>query len=250
MKRSLKELVEYHVEGKDGVDGIVKDFLFEEENWTISYLHVSLPRFLKSLNVHIPRKFLKKPDWASQLFPVDLTKDEIENSPEIEKNLPISKIYEEELNKYYDTIDHGLSPYIPPVDPQLIIFPSRPVSIPKTIILESEIESKLRSFDEVIGYHIQTLDGEIGHLEDLIIDDVDWQILYAVLDTRNFVPWSKKVLISIEWMEDISFANREIKINLTTERIKSAPEFDYSKPVNIKYEESLYDYYGRSVTHH
>ena len=38
-------------------------------------------------------------------------------------------------------------------------------------------------------------DGEIGHVEDFIIDDETWAIRYLIIDTRNWWP-GKKVLIS------------------------------------------------------
>ena len=43
------------------------------------------------------------------------------------------------------------------------------------------------------------VDGEIGHIEDFIMDDETWTIRYAVADTGN---WSsgKKVLLSTEWV--------------------------------------------------
>jgi len=49
----------------------------------------------------------------------------------------------------------------------------------------------LRSTDEVSGYHIQAADGEIGHVEDFVIDDETWAIRYMVVATRNWWPGKK-----------------------------------------------------------
>ena len=53
----------------------------------------------------------------------------------------------------------------------------------------------LRSSNAVIGHHIGATDGEIGHLEDLLIDDHTWAIRYLIVNTSNW--WSgHRVLVS------------------------------------------------------
>jgi transposase len=52
-----------------------------------------------------------------------------------------------------------------------------------------------RSVHAVTGYHINALDGEIGHDKDMLVEDADWSIHYLVVDTTNWWP-GKKVLIS------------------------------------------------------
>ena len=44
------------------------------------------------------------------------------------------------------------------------------------------------------GYDIQASDGEIGHVEDFIIDDETWAIRYLVIDTQNWLPAEKEPL--------------------------------------------------------
>ena len=83
-----------------------------------------------------------------------------------------------------------------------------------------------------------------------MVDDIDWQIVYALIDTKNWVPWSKRVLIGTHWMEEVSYINEEIKINLDKETIQSAPEFDYSEPITDKYEKQLFKYYENSAVEH
>ena len=59
----------------------------------------------------------------------------------------------------------------------------------------SDDDPHLRSIEAVTGYHIHASDGEIGHVEDFLMDDADWSIHYLVVDTKNWWP-GKKVLIS------------------------------------------------------
>jgi hypothetical protein len=104
--------------------------------------------------------------------------------------------------------------------------------------------SHLRSTREVIGYNIQASDGEIGHVEDFIVDDETWIIRYMVVNTRDWLP-GKKVLVAPRWIEKVTWAESKVYVELTRESVKNSPEFDPSAPVNREYETKLYDYYGR-----
>jgi sporulation protein YlmC with PRC-barrel domain len=253
MNRSLKEVVGYSIEAIDGAKGKVKDFLFDEESLTIRYLEADLGAVFSGREVLIPQMFLQEPDWPNQRFLVELNKLEIEGCPELSKDLPISRKYEQELHKHYKVEDYWSRTYTPPIGAPVITHVGRTwgghskVWVPSTVIHEDDINSSLRSFNEIKGYHIQASDGTLGHIEDIIIDDQDWQIVYVIVDTSNWLPWSKKVLIGTSRMDEISYVNQQVKINLSIESIKSAPEFDPSKPVNVEYEKQLYDYYGRPV---
>jgi hypothetical protein len=102
----------------------------------------------------------------------------------------------------------------------------------------------LRSVAEVNGYYIQATDGDLGHVEDFVIETETWTIRYLVIDTRKW--WSgKKVLVSPLWVERIDWPQSKVFIGMSREMIKNSPEFDPSAPVNRAYEERLFDYYGR-----
>ncbi len=79
----------------------------------------------------------------------------------------------------------------------------------------------LRSIGEVEGYRIRSMDSEIGHVEDFVVDDEAWMIRYVV-DTSNWLP-GKKVLISARWISGISRADAEVHADLGSIEIKEAP---------------------------
>jgi len=51
----------------------------------------------------------------------------------------------------------------------------------------------------ITGYHIHATDGEIGHVEDFMVDDEIWAIRFLVVATRNWLP-GKKVILSPRWI--------------------------------------------------
>jgi hypothetical protein len=77
------------------------------------------------------------------------------------------------------------------------------------------------------------------------VDDEDWTICYIAVDTRNWLPGGKEVLVSPQWIEKVEWESRKVYVDLPREAIKNSPEFDPSSPVNRDYEDRLYYYYGR-----
>jgi len=247
MKRSLKELKGYSIQAIDGEKGKVKNILFDDETWTVRYLEADLGSFFKEKKVLIPKDNLGKPHWEDKHFPVELTVKRIENSPDIGHDLPVSRKYEQELFAHYE-----LTPYWPAnigIFPgkESMFYPGQVIAPPKKVVEKEDIDTNLRSFTEIRGYFIKAKDDIFGHIHDLIIDDDNWQILYVIIDTKNFVPWSKQVMLPIELIDEISYLDKDVKINLPKEVIKNAPEYNPSDAISAEYEKVLKDFYGRKI---
>jgi hypothetical protein len=107
-----------------------------------------------------------------------------------------------------------------------------------------EWDPNLRSTYDVSGHHIQATDGELGHVEDFILDDETWAIRYLSIDTRNW--WvGKKVLIAPQWIERISWDESKVFVNLSCKTIKQSPEYTEESLLTREYETELHDYYNR-----
>lgn len=241
MKRSLNALSGYTIETTDGLKGRTKDFLFDEKRWIVRYIEADFGSLFASNKVLIPKAFLETPQWQENHFPIDISKADIEKCPALSDHLTVSRKYEEELSKHYELKPYWLNLHMGPMGSY---YPPRPIEVPAKSVDEEELETILRSFMEIGGYQIHARDGNLGHIKDLIIDDEDWQIVYAVADTSNWLPWSKKVLIAIDWMKKISYVSKEVTINLSTDSIKNAPEFNSEKPIDESYEKALFNFYS------
>jgi hypothetical protein len=83
----------------------------------------------------------------------------------------------------------------------------------------------------VTGYHLQATDGELGHVDDLLIDDLDWAIRYVVVKTGKW--WlGHKSLLPPEWMQEINWERRDVLVNVTRQAVGDAPEDDSVAHVN------------------
>lgn len=251
MLRSMKELIGYSLAAKDGHLGHAKDFLFDEKHWTIRWLVADTGNWLVSRKVLVSPISLGSPDWESKMFPVNMTKKEIEEAPALDYDAPVSREYEKQ---WFEEL--AWPPYWS--------YPgfvwggaAHPAGLLNNPLPENDNNSKkefhpeagsdvVRSTNEVKGYKIKATDGEIGHVEDYILDDTPWTIRYIVVDTRNWLP-GKSVLISPAWISDIDWVEQNVFVDMNKSTVKGSPEFDPAMPVNRKYEQHLYDYHGRPV---
>jgi hypothetical protein len=247
MLRSLNEMLNYVLSATDHEIGRCRDFLFDDEHWTIRYMVADTHKWLPGRKVLISPISLGEPEWGNQRFPVNLTKEQIENSPPLEEHEPVCRRYERKFSSYY------LWPYywegemawgLTALPPQM---PLGPVEKTEDSNEEEDPEaSHLRSVKEVHGYHIKARDGGIGHIEDYIVDDKTWTICYMVVDTRNWLP-GRKVLMAPKWIQSLDCGRLTVEVNLMVEEVKGSPEYDPATPINREYEARLYDYYGRPV---
>jgi len=244
MLRSVKEMTGYVLQGVDGAIGKCKDFLFDGEHWTVRYMVADTGRWLPGRQVTIPSISLDEPDWTSKRFPVQLETRQIENAPAVEEHKPISRRAEERLLRHYS---YGLY-WLGSRTWGMADVPAalrREAEVGAVAVADRDVEtSALRSVAEVLGYDIRALDGDVGHVEDFIVDTETWTLRYVVVDTRKWLP-GRKVLLALDWIERIEWSKEAAEVNLPAERIKEGPEFDPAVPVNREQETRLYDYYGR-----
>jgi uncharacterized protein YrrD len=258
MLRTAKELIGYNIRALDDDVGHVDDFYFDDRSWVIRYLVVDTGGWLSGRKVLLSPLTVGQPDWAQQVLPVKLTKDQIENSPSIDLDKPVSRQHEMALHDYY-----GWAPYwtamrqpmgaprpmpvrFGPLVPDTSDGPDGQDVIERQEQRKSEYDPHLRSMEEVIGYRIAARDGEIGHVETFILDDENWSIMYLVVDTGNWLP-GKKVLVALAWVEAVHWLEELVLVDLEQETIKNSPEYDPEDPINREMEMVLYDYYGRPV---
>ncbi len=240
MLRSAQEIFGYVLHAEDGEIGRCRDFLFDDQDWVVRYMVADTAKWLIGRRVLISPISLGEPDWRTRLFPIRLTKNQIENAPPLHEDEPVSKQYEMEYYKHYGWPYYWIGVHtwgMAAVPGMLMDAPNEPEET-KTG------DSHLRDIKEVIGYNIQTIGDEIGRVEDFILDDESWTIRYMVINTGKWLP-KRKVLISPTWVNSIDWAERQVKVFLSSEQVRNSPEYDPSAPVNRDYEIQIYDYYGR-----
>jgi hypothetical protein len=248
----------YAIAASDGRLGAVSDFLFDDGSWMVRWLVVDTGNWLSGRKVLLPPVALGHPDPTGHEFPVRLTKQQVKDSPEIDTDLPVSRQMETSMYDYY-----GWSPYwgtgfymggygsLPGAMAELAYREARQREKQHLAEMRRRDEHPhLRSIKAVTGYHIRATDGDIGHVEDFLVDDTDWSIHYFIVDTKNW--WrGKKVLISPAFAREIDWPDRLVYLTVNRQKVKDSPPYDATITVDRAYEKQLHAHYGdRRSDHH
>lgn len=241
-----KALKGYKLDAIDGEIGEVKEFYFDDEYWTIRYLVVNTGNWLTDRQVLISPYALDSVNKETKRISIKLSKKHIEDSPTLDKDNPITRQFEEVYSGFF-----GWPAYWRGTSTwgcySKIIRDSRDwKDWEKPNEPEKPRDPRLCNTNNVTGYHIQANDGEIGSVDDFIIDDKTWAIRYLIIDTQNW--WSgKKVLISPQWIDFVSWDESKVIINLSRESIRKSPEYSEEILLTRNYEAKLHSYYNRHV---
>ncbi len=240
----------YAIAASDGRLGTVSDFLFDDASWLIRWLVVDTGNWLAGRKVLLPPLVLGHLHPTEHEFAVRLTKQQVKDSPEIDCDRPVSRQMETHVYDYYGWYPYwGTGLYMGGFGylggPMMGLSPMgsgrRQQHIPDTH--RNDGDPHLRSIEAVTGYHIHATDGEIGHVEDFLVDDTDWSIHFLVVDTKNWWP-GKKVLIAPRSAQSINWDDKLVNLNVDRQRVKDSPTYDASTTIDRAYEKRFHDHYG------
>ncbi|MCE2594390.1 PRC-barrel domain containing protein [Motilimonas cestriensis] len=223
----------------DGEIGKVKDVYFDDRYWTIRFLVVDIQPW-----VPLSQKTLISPislldfNFEEQLLNVSMSKDLVKHSPGIEEHEPVSREFE---RKYFDYYGYGYY-WMGPEPWGQYTFPTALVTRQKAPVLEQDDvqpSNHLRSADEITHYGIVARDGKKGYVKDFIWDTDNWSLRFIVLDTREWLPGGKKVLIAPEKLGSLSWEDQTLTCHMSVEQIKACPEYSAEKLNDPDYLEAV-----------
>jgi uncharacterized protein YrrD len=231
MMRTIRQLYGKTLAASDGEIGHIEDFYFDDQQWAVRYVIVDTGSWLPGrqvlLSPHAFRSILEKED-ALQVI---LTRQQIEDSPEIASHKPVSRQYEEDYYRYYGWPSYwdgggmwGLSGV--PATPWPYLMPDQQTTTPGAPLSNGN-DPHLRSTQAMNGYHIQTRDGPIGHLTDYVIDEQSWAICQLVIQTGHWFS-GKEIVLSPQDVDRISYEQSTVYVSKTKEAISAAPQYHLS----------------------
>lgn len=249
MLLSLKLIRDTPLSAQDGDIGVVYDFFFDDTTWHLRYLVADTSPWLNGRKVLLPPRVIGELGRGDSMVPINLTREQIKTSPDIDTDKPVTRQEEEHLHSYfgwpyYWNATGQLSAPIMPTIPALALEVEAPVEEESS---NEEGDPHLRSAREVEGYHIEASDGRLGHVEELILDVSTWKIRYLVVDTKNWWPGKKVLVATHANIGRFSANKRTLDIDLSRETIKACPEYDPAKPIDRDYETRLNQHYGWSA---
>jgi hypothetical protein len=266
MLRSVRDLRRCTIHATDGSIGSVHDLYVDDRDWTVRFIVVDTGTWLPGRRVLISPLSVR--EASPDELRVDLTRGQVEASPDVDTAQPVSRQQELALATYYGLAPYwegpfrwGAMPYaLDPLLPPPAISPSLAPEAVAALREEGydrvgpehfeqqerwrESGGGLRSLRETTGYYIAATDGDLGHVEEFLVDDRAWAVRYVVVDTRNW--WlGRNVVISPEWIRAADWAESKVHVDLTRAEIERAPEYDPSRPLEREQESRLWAHYQR-----
>ena len=176
-------------------------------------------------------------DWEHKRIMAALTQSQVEKSPDIDTHKPVSRQHETEYYGYYDYTPYWEGAYLWGATPYPYVGAGPALSaadLERQQEWYKEARSRdnpnLRSAAAVAGYHIQATDGDVGHVEDFLVDDQSWAIRYMIVDTSNW--WAgTKVLVAPAWITQVDWDHSKVHVNVTRAQIRNSPAYDQAKTV-------------------
>jgi sporulation protein YlmC with PRC-barrel domain len=218
-------LVGYAISAQDGPIGTVKDFLFDDDTWSLKWLVVDTGNWLPGRQVLVPVSTMGTPFDVTRSISVGLSMERIKNSPGLDFDQPVSRQAEATMFGYY-----GLDPFIGaglypvsnsiavPFDVQFVA-PSERQPIPDTQ------DHRLRSMAAIKGYHCHATDGDLGFLADVLIDTYRSRVSDFVIDTGTWWP-DQQVVIAPQSINVIRWRDSQIDLQLSRATIRQSRPFD------------------------
>ncbi|MFB3903268.1 MAG: PRC-barrel domain-containing protein [Acidobacteriota bacterium] len=84
--RSAKEVAGYHIKATDQEVGHIDDYLIDQDTWLIDSIVVDTSNWPGGKTVVLPRERIEQVDWATRRIFVNLTSQEVRNSPELKES--------------------------------------------------------------------------------------------------------------------------------------------------------------------
>jgi hypothetical protein len=228
MIQNISQLYGTSLVASDGDIGHIKDFYFDDKNWVIRYIVADTGSWLTGRQVLVSPHACGRLELRDKMLHVKLRKKQIQDSPSIETHRPVSRQYEIDYYRYYGWPAYwdggamwGIGAY--PTD-----VPPAKVEMEASLRFHHRDDKHLQSVRAITGYHIQTIDGTIGHVSGFLMDDVSWAVCELLVETGHWYS-GKKILVAPHAIERISYEDSTVFVGLTKADIQLTGENELAK---------------------
>ena len=251
MLRHESQINGYAIHASDGLIGTINDVLFDDATWFVRWFVIDTGTWLTGRKVLLPPSALESVNHTANQFVVKLSRQQVRDCPDIDTDLPVSRQHETNIYNYYGWAPYwgagsymgmvGYGGYLDgsPITPSSAALVEREKSIDQAE--RSKNDPTLRSIKEVTGYYVHANDGDVGRVEDFLMEDGDWSIHYLVVDVGKW--WhGNKVLVSPLAVQSIRWTDRQVNLGLNRKTVQDSVAYDPSATVDPIYEKHIHKY--------
>jgi hypothetical protein len=253
--RRFTALRDHTIAAVDGDIGSVVDVYFDDRSWTVRYLVVDTGTWLSGRQVLLSPVSLRGVEPAGSRVRTELTRQQVQDSPSIDTDKPVSRQHETDLQVHYGYAPYWVGSYRWGMDPYPFptaeVLPAGGAPVMEGRVAE-ELAAREREYRdehlhnarEVTGYAIRATDGDLGHVEDFFIDEEDWAIRYLLVDPRSWWP-GPHVIIGTDWIRNVNWDDHVVAVDVTRDAVRGAPRYEPSSQLGRDEEMRLYAHHRR-----
>lgn len=224
MLRTVEQLKGMELVGKDGVVGTLEDVYFDHEEWRLRQAVVFTGPWLSGRWIMLPASLLGPADPVKRTLPVAADRERIRMAPVPGTDEPINRIFEAALAAHYGRPAYWHRSGSPGVEAG---------------------RSHLLSAGELTGYHVEAMDGNLGRLEDYLVEEGDWSVRYLLVGARKWLP-GRRMAAPADWIHMVSWRHRLVTLRHFREEIRKAPGFAGPGSLSEEYSRALESHFSPS----
>lgn len=217
----VKSILKKGLKATDGEFGRCKDILLDERSWVVRYFVIDTHKWLP-----FGRKLVVSPlavianELDLDYLQVNLSKEQIRNSPPLADHEPVSREYERVLFQYYGYAQYWMGPELAGTYPRPALLVE---SSPEQLRDEVEGHNHLRSVHELDAYRVKCRQQTVGHVVDFVFDPSTWGLTGFIVDTENWPGGGAKRVMPVNHIKHIEWADRSIETNLQSSDVGGLP---------------------------
>ncbi len=243
---SLHDIHQYKMKARDGEIGHVSDFIFDQKDWKLRFVADKTSRVF-GREVLVPASAISRTDWREQTLHVNLDREQVRQGEKVKIRELLSPGGRQYLNINELMMIQPGSQHLPMSSSPSTDHGSLGVLMnnmlpenqrERVIVQDLENDESLQSTQMVLGFRITTRNGELGRVEDFIVDESDWSIQYMVIRTSG-ADVDKRILVSPESIDWVSWRKKHVSVDMDSEKLQGCPNLKLTFPLSQTYRELL-----------
>jgi uncharacterized protein YrrD len=256
---TVKDLERYTIHATDGDIGHVGDVYFDDQTWVARYLVVDTGGWLTGRNVLISPMSVTSMTSADRVLTVSVTRQQVQESPDIDTDKPISRQHERSLLGYYGYPyywgsgglwgDGSFPSLLLNASERGTATPAHRANVARVLEegeagSDPDADSHLRSCNAVSGYRIEAADGHMGKIKGFLLEESTWAIRYLIVNTSEW--WlDHEVLVAVQWIDTVRWMDNVVTVSLTRQAVKDSPAYDPERTLDRGQEAALFKHHEK-----
>jgi hypothetical protein len=197
-------------------------------SWAVCYLTAQTDAWAPNREVLVVPRSLAGLDEERREIGVELTGEQLRNSPSLTAGSPVTREFQENFYGYYGWRERWRAE----IDAESVSEPPTPTAPPaeEPLPAEANVDAPgLARYDQLLAWLGETADQSPVRLRELLLDDRDWTVPYLELLMEN-VPIRERCLVRPMLVAAADPVAQRFYLAVTADDLRKAPLKPYPAP--------------------